>query len=62
MEKEELVKFEYRLFGIKRNNEFSAWQDLVTRVFDSVGVDGWELVAINNDIAFFKRPLKPEKK
>ena len=28
---------------------------------DDLGKEGWELVAINNDIAYFKRPIEPVK-
>lgn len=56
------MKWEYKAIGIRQreNEEFEAYRDLVIRNFNLVGSNDWELVSVDNGIAYFKRPIQPK--
>lgn len=49
------MKWEYRTMACGCN-PFESRSEKLNRL----GVDGWELVTIDNGIAYFKRPIQPK--
>ena len=47
------MRWEYQVLGIVKDNDSAN-----LRRFGAVGAEGWELVSVDNGIAYFKRPIK----
>ncbi len=46
------MKWEYQVFKVHENLEHREFG------FNTLGDEGWELVSVENDIAYFKRPVE----
>lgn len=53
-----MTKWEYSQLKIKEYDEGLLWSRFGK--FSDMGKEGWELVSVDDGIAYFKREIKPE--
>ena len=51
----------YDLNDINGSDEFRELYQLVTNTFKQLGQEGWELVSVDNGIAYFKRAINEQE-
>ena len=50
------MKWEYRIIRVTGEIE----PGYLSKRFSNIGIDGWELVSVDNGIAYFRRPIQPK--
>lgn len=54
-----MTKWEYYAYRFVDIVNFNTLDDRM-KVFKELGLDGWELVSVDNAMAYFKRPIEEE--
>ena len=53
------MKWEYFLYRFLSIERLDTLQDR-QGIFSKLGLDNWELISVDNGIAYFKRPIQPK--